>query len=352
MTISERDQHPRSFSREDHRTDGKLTPSSAPQHFDPVLISELTRRGITDKKARELLANLKPGQEKQLVAQLEYAEQTVEQLRGTPHQVRNPAGFIISMIEHNAMLPENFETSAERTARVAREREEGERRAATEARQELEWEYDEYRDAETDHYIEANAAAFEALKDAKWKEDRERFAFTTESMARMAARFEMQKQITLLTFEEFLQHKKQGTDFSLKPVGPSPAPKLATSVAEPEDMLAADEMREATVKQPVTAAEEPIGSSGDKEAVELAEVVPEVKTPVGEIEGVNPASDPSPVITPESASAMPEPTQEDAPAPSKPEEQTLNAEPLMIELISDPPQDGQLGVAGSGEAII
>lgn len=185
--------------------------------FDPVLVSELTQRGITEKKAHELLANLKPSQEQQLVRQLEHAEHLVKQSQ-TP--ITNPAGFIIRLMEYNTPVPDGFETKAERTARLERERMERERHAAKEARQQLEWDYDAYRDTETDRYIAANAAAFEALKDAKWKEDRERFSFTTESMARIAARIEMQKQITFLTFDEFLDRKKQGTDLFLKPVGP------------------------------------------------------------------------------------------------------------------------------------
>lgn len=347
MTISEQDQHPRSFPREGYRSDGKLTLSPAPQQFNPVLVSELTRRGITEKKAHELLANLKPGQTQQLPRQLEHAEHLVEQ---SQIPITNPAGFIIRLIEYNTPVPDGFETKAERTARAERERKEGERCAATEARQELEWEYDEYRAAETDRYIEANATAFEALKDAKWKEDRERFAFTTESMARMAARYEIQKQITFLTFEEFLERKKQGTDFSLKPVGPSPATELATSAAEPEDMLAADERREATVTQPVTAAQEPTASLGGKQVPELAAVEPEAKAPVGEIGALNAPSDPSPTVAQESASTVFETTRDAAPTPSKPEEQTLNAEPLMIELISNPPPD-ELGSTSAGQGI-
>ena len=40
--------------------------------FDPQLVAEFTSRGITEKKALELLANLKPGQD--VVAQLEHAD--------------------------------------------------------------------------------------------------------------------------------------------------------------------------------------------------------------------------------------------------------------------------------------
>ena len=77
-------------------------------------------------------------------------------------------------------------------------------RATEEAEQQLEWEYDDYREAEIDRYIQANPAAFEFLKNAKWAEDREKYTFATESTARIAARLEIRKQLTfpreLLTF--------------------------------------------------------------------------------------------------------------------------------------------------------
>jgi len=172
-TISERDQHTHPLPRAHHRIDGRLATTPALQHFDPILVSELIQRGITEKKALELLANLKPGQDKQLVRQLQHAEHLVEQ---SQIPITNPAGFIIRLIEYNTPVPDGFETKAERTARMERERAEGERHAAKEARQQLAWEYDEYRDRETDHYIKANAAAFEALKDAKREKDLRRSA--------------------------------------------------------------------------------------------------------------------------------------------------------------------------------
>jgi Replication initiator protein A len=296
--IAESSLHPGQIDRDDR---GQLalahavfTTTPATQHFDPVLVSEFTRRGINEKKAHELLANLKPGQEKQLVKQLEHAELLIEQSQ-TP--ITNPAGFIIRLIEYNTPVPDGFETKAERAARVEQEREQGERRAAIEARQQLESEYEEYRDVETDRYIEANATTFEALKDAKWKEDRERYSFTTESMARMSARFEMQKQIIFLTFEEFLERKKQGTDLFLKPVAPSPAPELPTVESKIEDATA-------------------------------------------EIDPSNVPADPAPTGETESAIVAPEPAPEAATdVNAEPEVQPLTPEPLMIELVSDPPQE-------------
>ena len=159
---------------------------TAAQVFDPALLAEFTRRGINEKKAQELLANLKPGQD--VVAQLEHAEQIVHHSQ-TP--ITNPTGYIIRLIEWNTPVPDGFETSAKRKAREEQDRRERNQRAAHEAQQELEWEYEAYREAEVDRYIEANAATFEAIKNAKWKEDRQRYSFTTETMAKLAARFEI-----------------------------------------------------------------------------------------------------------------------------------------------------------------
>jgi len=220
------------------------SPSSTPkptaypssQTFDPQLVAEFTRRGITEKKAHELLANLKPGQD--VVAQLEHCDQIVQQA-GFP--VANPAGFIIRLIERNISVPDGFETTAQKKAREAREQKEREQRAAEEEQQQNEWEYEAYREAEVDRYIEANAAAFEAIKNARWKEDRARYSFTTESMAKIAARFEIQKQLPLLTFEEFLLRKQQGADFSLKLVAVLADAKTAFGTAPPENIVMTDD---------------------------------------------------------------------------------------------------------------
>jgi Replication initiator protein A len=293
-TISERRQQSRPLPR-DNRSEPTLISAPVPRHFDPMLVSELTQRGINEKKAHELLANLKPGQEKHLLAQVELAEQHIQESQNTPHPVRNAPGFIIHLIEYNTPIPDGFETKAQRAARAEREREEGKRRAAKEARQQLEWEYDEYRDLETDHYIEANQATFAALKDAKSKEERGQFGFTTESMVRIAARFEMQKQITFLTFEEFLERKKQGTDFFLKPVGLSPAPEVTPVAQKTEDATAT-------------------------------------------IDHLAVPSDPIATAQPEAAILLPGPAMEPAiPETAEPRVPPAIPEPLMIELVSDPP---------------
>jgi hypothetical protein len=325
----------RSVSR---HTEFRLEVAPAQPKFDPVFVAEITSRGITEKRAHQLLANLKPGQDKNLIAQLEHAEQTVKDLQGTPSQVRNPAGFIISLIASNTHLPDGFETKAQGQERAERERKEEERRMAKEARQQLAWEYDEYREAETDRYIQANAVEFEAIKNAKWKEDREKYAFATENMGRMAARFEMQKQITFLTFEEFLEHKKQGTDLFLKSVGPSPAAESAVvesnaqnGVAEievekiPSDTTAPDTQHKTAMEQ-LFPQEEPIAQVTAPEDLLAADEIREanMQKPTQGEAGQN---------------ALVQSTSE-SPLP----------EPMMIELVSDPPPD-EFGGASAEQGI-
>jgi hypothetical protein len=198
--------------------------------FDPTLVAEFTSRGITEDRALKLLANVKPGRD--VVAQLEHAEQSV---KNSTIEIRNPAGYIARLIELNTPVPDGFETRAQRQAREEREQQGRARRAMQEAEQQLDWDYQDYRASEIERYIEANSAAFEAIKEAKWKADRERFSFTTESMAILSAKNEIGKQIPLLTFEEFLDRRKQGSDFSLKPVAVSPPVETAPATPDVRD---------------------------------------------------------------------------------------------------------------------
>jgi hypothetical protein len=213
---------------------------SSSLQFDPQLVAEFTRRGITEKKAHELLANLKPGQD--VVAQLEHTDYMVQNAR---YPIINPPGFYIRLIASNTSVPESFETNAKRKAREENERNERERRAAEDARQLLESEYDDYCSQATDRYIEQNPVAFEAEKDAKREETRARYSKfppdMIESMAVHDARTALQKQASLPTFEEFLERKQQGPDFSLKPVAVLADAKTAFAAAPPENIVMTDD---------------------------------------------------------------------------------------------------------------
>jgi len=190
-----------------HTVEVNATPASP--SFDLQLVAEFTRRGIAEKKTAELLAKLKPDQD--VVAQLELGDHLIQNGR-VP--IVNPAGFYIHLIQNDTPVPEGFETTAKRRAREENERKERESRAAEEARQLLEWEYDEYCQREVERYIQTNPDAFVAVKDAKWSENRARYqTFSDETITSMSAREAksvIRRQIDILTIEEFAVHKDRG----------------------------------------------------------------------------------------------------------------------------------------------
>jgi hypothetical protein len=78
-----------------------------------TLLSEMTKRGITEKKARELLLSLKPDQD--VMDQLEYTDFIVRQ--APVGKFHNPPGLYIRNIENNIVPPAMFETSRQRRRR-------------------------------------------------------------------------------------------------------------------------------------------------------------------------------------------------------------------------------------------
>ena len=210
----------------------QIQPASPPPTFNPQLVAEFTRRGITEKKASEILTNLKPGQD--VVAQLELGDSMV---RVSRIPIVNPPGFFIRLIESNMSVPASFETSAKRKAREDSERKERERRIQEDARQQLEWEHDDYCSQETNRFIAENPTIFENIKNAKRTENRDRHqAFSDEmieTIAQNEAKREIRKQVPLLTFEEFADRKQHNPDFFLKLVAVSPDTDPEMVAAEP-----------------------------------------------------------------------------------------------------------------------
>jgi hypothetical protein len=203
----------------------KPEPVSPRPTIEPQLIAEFTRRNITEKKATDLLSNLKPGQD--VLAQLELIDNIIEHSR-VP--IDNPPGYYVRLIEANTPIPDNFETSARRNEREERERKERARRDAEEARQFLEWEYDDYCAREASRYIEANPELFETIKEAKWKKNRAAHESMSDGMitsfAEIEAKQEMKKQLPLPTFEEYVTQKRNGTLSSVTAVAEPPAPDV------------------------------------------------------------------------------------------------------------------------------
>ena len=267
--LSQRQERHESYSRQQPP---KSQPTPLQPTFNPQFVAEFTRRGITEQKAVELLSKLQPGQD--VLAQLESAEQTVQQLQNTHNPVKNPAGFYIRLIERNTPVPDGFETNARRKAREEKERKEREHRAEEDAREELEWEYNRYCAAEVDRYIQANPSEFESLKNAKAAEERAMrptsWSGFTETSAKIAAKSAIQQKLPLLSFEDFADHKKQAIDFSLKPVAVSPSADSAPTDLEPglfnPDSAAGYEL---AAEKPVQAAAEEQKDAGQDTALQM-----------------------------------------------------------------------------------
>jgi hypothetical protein len=349
------------------------TDSNASQPtVDPQLISQFTRRGITTDKAVAILANLQPGRD--FVAQLEHAEQIVQR---SQVPIKNPAGYILKLIELNTPVPDGFETSAKRKAREERELRERDRRAADDAQEQIQLDYENYRDLVTDRYIQANPAVFEAIKEAK-RNDGKRFSFSTESMARLEARYEIRKQISFLTLEEFVERRRHGHDFSLKPVGPSPESGTPAAVV-PEDLLAAEELRDAEnnrrniAEQPATNLASPsiVQPPTDLWVAELAaaqnitgiaplesasiiqsEAAPQPPEPAMETSIAAPEDPPAAHELPEVSMIGPSTPAAEVPAEkvAEPAAVPVESAPLMIELFSNPPQEELSDIIDRDEA--
>lgn len=79
----------------------------------PAWVRELTRRGVAERKARQLALDVADGQP--VLDQIEYAEHLIQQDQRGKAKIANPAGFIIWAIENNLEVPAEFETSRRRT---------------------------------------------------------------------------------------------------------------------------------------------------------------------------------------------------------------------------------------------
>jgi hypothetical protein len=89
---------------------GTVEPAASVSATDSPLPTEITRRGIAEKKARELLANLKPQQE--VMDQLEYVDSLVA--KDTKGRLENPPGLYVFYIRDNIAPPADFPSSRKR----------------------------------------------------------------------------------------------------------------------------------------------------------------------------------------------------------------------------------------------
>jgi hypothetical protein len=119
-----------------------LVPESDPQ----PLITELTRRGIGEKKARELLTSLESGQ--QVMDQIEWIDTTIS--KAPADKFHNPPGLYVAAIRDNIAPPKNFASSRKRRLWEESQQASDAQRAR---HAQLEIEYEEYRSQAIDRHV-------------------------------------------------------------------------------------------------------------------------------------------------------------------------------------------------------
>lgn len=124
---------------------------------DSSLLAQLTRRGVSEKKSRELLANLKPGQE--VMDQLEYVDALIAKDRRG--KIDNPPGMYVLYVRDNILPPPDFQSSRTRQLREqVRQQKEGEQARGAQ----LELDFEAFCAAEVMRYIK------DALPKPEYKE--------------------------------------------------------------------------------------------------------------------------------------------------------------------------------------
>jgi hypothetical protein len=170
---------------------------------DSSLRDELMRRGVTEKKARALLAGLKPGQE--IIDQLEYVDHILAQ--APEGKFRNPSGFYVKFIEENCPVPQGFWSSRKQQQHVqAQQAKESE----SVCRARLQQAYDEHVRQTVQAFIaQLSAEEFEAMVAPRRQEARRTFRSMTpaqlDELARGMAREDVREsgRVPLPSFEEF-----------------------------------------------------------------------------------------------------------------------------------------------------
>lgn len=179
-------------------------------NVDPTLLAEMIRRGIAEKKARELLANLKPQQD--VMDQLEYVDFIVaKDARG---KVENPPGLYIFHIRDNIVPPADFPTSRKR--KFADQAQQV-RLTETSRRAQLKTEYETYCTTETKRYIREvlPPEEYQQLFQHHRRNNRRLLKNSTdeqiEELTQGTIRAEIQQsgRVKFLSFEEFCQQQSE-----------------------------------------------------------------------------------------------------------------------------------------------
>jgi hypothetical protein len=171
--------------------------------IDPALLAELMTRGIAERTARDLLANVKPGQ--QVMDQLEYVDFLIS--RDRRDRFDNPPGLLISYIRDNIAPPARFLTSRKKRLedRLTQVRD-----AERASRAILRLRYDEYRSEAVSRFIEQlPSSEYDQLFNECRLRNRGEFKLMTDAQiddlthGKVRAEMEKSGRVPLLSFEEF-----------------------------------------------------------------------------------------------------------------------------------------------------
>ena len=173
--------------------------------YHPQLLTELTSRGIAEGKARELLNQLKPGQE--VMDQIEYVDSLIA--KDKRRKIENPPGLYVYYLRDNISPPTDFWSS--RKAKLHDDAQQVKNaELARRARREIE--YDDYRTAEITRFAEAlDADEYKQIFNDCRRINRSMFKLMTEQqiddLTHGTVRVELEKsgRVQLISFEEWLR---------------------------------------------------------------------------------------------------------------------------------------------------
>ena len=174
--------------------------SSEKQDFDQ-LMAELTKRGVREEIARDLLFNAKDLPSVRL--RIEYVDSEVRRRSRTRNPIKNPPGFYKWYVENEGPIPETFASEAAAVSAVRAE--------------DLKREYLNYRYWEADKYFKTHYTPEEQkerLDDVKFRlrKESDEWAYlpsnVLEVMIYDQALREIEPEVDLLTFDQFCQNKQ------------------------------------------------------------------------------------------------------------------------------------------------
>jgi hypothetical protein len=183
------------------KSESSELPATLEQH-DTTLLLELTNRGISQKRASELLNS--PNSNSNLILdQLEWGDFLLSRAR--PGTFRNPPGFYIWLITEDIRPPESFETSRIRNDSQTQCEADAERQNQLKLERS---EYESWRQNQVDEYIQAlDPAEYSRKLLAKEHELSQTYrnlpGATLSEIARAALSRDLAGSLPILTFEDF-----------------------------------------------------------------------------------------------------------------------------------------------------